>query len=402
MALIWISVAALVAAATLLFLRKPAARSPSDRRLDRVAPTVPRAAETARRRANLDAAAPSPASTDAAARPSARRESQEPVAAPAPAVARPLPQALAALRLVRADEVAADRRKAYAETFRNIPRPPKLLHHLLSADFVNASSSAQLVDLIAAEPLLAGRILTVVNSPLYGLKSPMGSIGQAVTYLGLNAVRSLCLQYILIAQFRPDGPERKKLLDATWTASALTSELTQQISHRLGFDDRGSLVSAVVLSFIGRLAITAAVSRGSLDSIAHGGLLARTEAEQTGLGLAAAQIGRLLMRDWGLPARIIDDAADIDAVLVTPPGGFAPDRAARLGMCYLAARLGERLALDEGASLADFDLEAEEAPEFFHLRAYVALPQLARAQQAVRTPDVEAGVRRVRAAMRQT
>jgi HD-like signal output (HDOD) protein len=302
---------------------------------------------------------------------------------------------------VRVDEVAADRRRAYAETFRNIPRPPKLLHHLLSADFVNASSSAQLVDLIAAEPLLAGRILTVVNSPLYGLKSPMGSIGQAVTYLGLNAVRSLCLQYILIAQFRPDGPERKKLLDATWTTSALTSELTQQLSHRLGFDDRGSLVSAVVLSFIGRLAITAAVSRGSLDSIAHGGLLARTVAEQKVLGLAAAQIGRLLMRDWGLPARIIDDAADIDAVLVTPPNGFAPDRAARLGMCYLAARLGERLALDEGASLADFDPEAEEAPEFFHLRSYLTLPQLARVQQAVRTPDVEAGVRRVRAAMRQ-
>jgi HD-like signal output (HDOD) protein len=239
-----------------------------------------------------------------------------------------------------------------------------------------------------------------VNSPLYGLKSPMGSIGQAVTYLGLNAVRGLCLQYILIAQFRPDGPERKKLLDATWTASALTSELTQQLAHRAGFDDRGSLVSAVVLSFIGRLAITAAVSRGSLDSIAHGGLLARTVAEQKVLGLGAAQIGRLLMRDWGLPARIIDDAADIDGVLVTPVAGFAPDRAARLALCYLAARLGERLAGDEAATLAEFDLGNEDAPEFFHLRSYLALPQLARAQQAVRAPEVEAGVLRVLAAMR--
>jgi hypothetical protein len=107
------------------------------------------------------------------------------------------------------------------------------------------------------------------------------------------------------------------------------------------------------------------------------------------------------MRDWGLPARIIDDAADIDSVLVTPAGSFAPDRAARLALCYLAARLGERLGADESATLAEFDLENEEAPEFFHLRGYAALPELARALQAVRAPEVEAGVRRVLAAMRQ-
>ena len=396
MALIWISVAALVAAATILLLRKPTVRTPAPRPAGRVQPSAPRAAVAART-TTVDipmelepSPAPAAQPLDAALR-----------TTPVPAE-RPMPAELAALRVVRADDVPADRRQAYAETFRNIPRPPKLLHHLLSADFVNASSSAQLVDLIAAEPLLAGRILTVVNSPLYGLQSPMGSIGQAVTYLGLNAVRSLCLQYILIAQFRPDGPERKKLLDVTWTTSALTSELTQQLAHRLGYDDRGSLVSAVVLSFIGRLAITAAVSRGSLDSIAHGGLLARTVAEQKVLGLAAAQIGRLLMRDWGLPARIVDDAADIDGVLVTPASGFAPDRAGRLGLCYLAARLGERLAQDEGTVLADFDPELEEGPEFFHLRGYLALPQLARMLPALRAPEVEAGVRRVRAAMRQT
>src|SRR5262249_44429617 len=164
-------------------------------------------------------------------------------------------------------------------------------------------------------------------------------------------------------------------LDATWTASALTSELTQQLAHRVGFDDRGSLVSAVVLSFIGRLAVTAAVSRGSLDSIAHGGLLERTVARQKVLGLPASQLGRLLMRAWGLPARIIDDASDIDTVLVTPPDVFSPDRSGRLALCYLAARLGERMAHDEGATLAEFDPETEEAPEFFHLRGYLASPQ---------------------------
>jgi hypothetical protein len=138
--------------------------------------------------------------------------------------------------------------------------------------------------LIIGEPLIAANVLTAMNSPIFGLKAPVSSIEQAVTYLGLNTVRSLCLQYILIAWFKADSAERKLRLDAVWTASALASELTQQLSHRLGFEDRGSLVSAVVLSFLGRLATTATMSRDEPASIPSSGLLGRTLSEQQILG----------------------------------------------------------------------------------------------------------------------
>ena len=334
MTFLWIGVALLVAALTVVLLRKSSVRAePTPRPVAR--PNERRETPAAPALATPTVVAPAPAPTPPA---------------DAGAGELQLPQALADFRLLRADDVPEARRDAYASAFKDIPRPPKLLDHLLSPDFVNAASSTQLVDMIAGEPLMAAKILTAVNSPMYGLKSPVGSIGQAVTYLGLNTVRGLCLQYILIESFKADSAARKQMLDATWTASAVASELAQQLSQRLGFEDRGSLVSAVVLSFIGRLATTSSVSLAKLATIVPHGLLARAVSEQKTLGLSASQIGRLLMTAWGLPAPIIDDATSIDLVLVTPSSSFDAEHGSRLALCYTCARLGERLA--EG-SLAD-------------------------------------------------
>jgi HD-like signal output (HDOD) protein len=66
--------------------------------------------------------------------------------------------------------------------------------------FGNAQT-LDLADMVIAEPQIAAKVLAVVNSPFYGLRSPLGSVGQAVTFMGMNTVRSLCLQYMLDESF---------------------------------------------------------------------------------------------------------------------------------------------------------------------------------------------------------
>jgi len=404
MALVWIGVAALLAALLLvLVLGRRSAEASAANALRAAGRPVAREAVDPQTTPGMERPAASAGATTPAAE---ALPTGAGAAADTPTEARAAPEvrvasaALLAFRPVRAEDLSSEQRTGYIETFRNIPRPPKLLHHLLSPDFVNASSAAQLVDLIAGEPLLAARILAVVNSPLYGLATPMSSIGQAVTYLGLNAVRSLCLRYVLVASFRPDSLERKRLVHTTWEASALGSELAQQLAQRLGYDDRGAMVSAVVLSFLGRLAINAALSRGSLDTVARGSFLERTAAEQAVLGLGAAQIGRLLMQEWGLPERIVEDASQIDAVLWTPPEALDPERATRVALCYLCARLGERLAEDPALDLTHVDPTAEHSDDFFHLRGTLASPPLDRLLPALHAPELQARLRKLHAAMR--
>lgn len=317
-------------------------------------------------------------------------------ASPAPAV----PSELADFHPKRAGELPPERQAAVLQVFKDVPRPPKLLHHLLSPDFFGAASSAQLVDLISAEPLIAAKVLATVNSSRYALSQPVGSIGQAVTYLGMNTVRSLCLQYIVRSSFATDTPERKQLLEQIWTASAMASELTQRLTKSMLMDDSGSLVSAVVLSFLGRVALVAATPWGILTKLPTDGLLERERAEQDRLGICSAEIGRLLMTDWGLPAGLVADAADLDRVLVTPAAELADERGGRLALGYLCARLGERLANGSVQDLAAYDLAADTHVDLFHLRGTLARPPLSRLPQALQAGDLAATMQRLQAAGR--
>lgn len=312
------------------------------------------------------------------------------------AVNGPAPAELEAFTPRHADELPAERRAGYLQVFKDVPRPPRLLHHLLSPEFFDGASSAQLVDLISAEPLIAAKVLATVNSSLYGLSRPVTGIGQAVTYLGLKTVRSLCVQHILRSSFLPDGAERKTLLEATWAASALASELAQRLSQDLGLEERGALVSAVVLSFLGRLATVARTPLPILHDIPARALLERSRAEQDKLGLPASEIGRLLMTAWALPPSVVADAADLDRLLVAPP--TADVRGTRLALGYLCARLGERLATGEVTDLAAPDLATDASIELHHWRSALAQRPLARLPELLRAPDLVTATQRLRAA----
>lgn len=378
MDLIWIGGAAAglgAVVATLLWRRAPA-RSPQAPRPKAAAPRLPAGRATASGRA-----APAPAGL-----------------APAAAGAGSVPPALAAFVPRHLDDLPAERRAGYLQVFKDVPRPPRLMHHLLSPEFFQAAGSAQLVDLISAEPLIAAKVLATVNSSQYGLSRPVTGIGQAVTYLGLNTVRSLCVQHILRSTFLPDGADRKQLLETAWTASALASELAQRLSHELGLEDRGAGVSAVVLSFLGRLATVARTPLPILQAIPARDLLERTRAEQDKLDLPAVEIGRLLMTEWALPASLIADAADLDRLLVTPPAADA--RGTRLALGYLCARLGERLASGELTDLATLDLAADTSTELHHWRGVLAQRPLARVGELVRSRDLVTAIDRMRAALR--
>ena len=169
----------------------------------------------------LAAARLAPQAGNAHARPITRLV-PAPASAASPEAASALPAELAGFQHCLADTLTAERRSAFVAMFRDVLRPPKLLQHLMSPEFLNAADLSQLVELIGAEPLIAAKVLAAVNSPLYGLKSPVRSVGQAVTYLGLNSVRSQCLQYILIAAYKADTPARQQLLDSAWRSSCAT------------------------------------------------------------------------------------------------------------------------------------------------------------------------------------
>jgi HD-like signal output (HDOD) protein len=263
-------------------------------------------------------------------------------------------------------------------------------------DLLGAASSAELVQAIGSEPLIAARVLAAVNSPAYGLTRTVTSLGQAVTFLGLNRVRAICMQYALMQAFQADSPERARRLAQVWNASLLAGELTQQPAQRLGLADPGGLTSAVLLSFIGQLAVPVAVPRPMLARLPARDLVARVQAEQEQLGLGGPGIGALLMQRWELPTTIVDEVAALDAMLLSPWSGRSDAATARLAFGYLCARLGERLASGELTDLATFDLAQCADPELDSVRSHLGDPVFAALVAELRAPPLPARVAALR------
>jgi HD-like signal output (HDOD) protein len=306
---------------------------------------------------------------------------------------------LQGFEVTRAADLPATDAAAIRALLARIPRPPSALHKLISPTFVANANTAELSEMVVAEPQVAAKVLAMVNSPFFGLKAPLASIGQAVTFLGMNTVRSVCLKYLLDASFRSNDPEVKKTFDVLWNASAFASELCLKLAQQLQLPEPGALVTQVVLNFLGPVTSHSLLPRSAALGMASKSFLERTRLEQEQLGLCAAELGGLLMQQWQLPQSIIDPVRDIDRVLLEPCTATATPQQARKAFCYLCARLGEMLAHGKIKDLARFELAQEPGPDLYYLQTYLQQPGLERLQEALRRPEIVSAINAISMAM---
>jgi HD-like signal output (HDOD) protein len=335
-------------------------------------------------------ASPPPLATPAAAQP-------QPVARRA---WRPIPAVLREFRFVRQSELESEKIRELTARLRTLPRPPSALHKLVSADFLSQATSAELSEIVLGEPEVAAKVLAIANSPLYGLQQLVGNIDQAVKFLGMNTVRSICLQYMLSDSIPAGSAAIKKVYARLWNESALACELCFKLAQRLKLDEPGTFVTQIVLACLGRQATYSLMNPEDVLAVASKGLLERSRLEQQHLGLASAELGALLMEDWALPKNIINIVKEIDATLVAPVAETSTSRRTRNALCYLCCRIAEDLLGGGLADLETVDILELDAAEYFHLHAYLELPSLVRTAEFIRSPDLALPIRRMVEAMR--
>ena len=320
-------------------------------------------------------------------------------AAPAPEVpAEEPPPEFAGFRMLGAAEISAELRAQLLEKLAKISLPPRSLQELLSPEFLASGTSRELAEFILREPVLAAKILARVNSPYYGLQSPIDSVQRAITFLGMNAVRNMALQFMVEESFRSEEPALQALYGSIWDAGMIAADLCVLLSQKLGFSESGASSTQTVLSFVGDFAVlTLLPADAALASWQHA-LLQRTRMQQEVLGLNASVAGSLLMRAWGLPDGITAGVEDIGALLVTPAPTTADARALRLALCYVCARIGEAIAMGRVQDPAQVDPAAAGSAELHYVQTYLRRPEFARLAEHLHAPDARLALARMIAA----
>ena len=308
---------------------------------------------------------------------------------------RPIPGRLREFRFLRLPEAPPDKVQDIAAKLRTIPRPPAALHKLVSAEFLSRATSTELADIVMSEPEVAVKVLAVANSPLYGLQQLVGDLDQAVKFLGMNTVRTICLQYLLNDTTAAGNPETKKVFERLWNESALACELCFKLAQLLKLEEPGSFVTQIVLSYLGRQATYSLLDPADVITLVTLGLLDRSVFEQDRLGLASAEIGALLMKEWGLPKNLINVVKEIDETMVSPVGQASTSRRTRNALCYLCCRLAEDLVNGKCTDIGAFDILNRDSLEYFHLHAYLDLPSLAPSAELIHSPEITSPINRM-------
>lgn len=136
------------------------------------------------------------------------------------------------------------------------PRQPMIIPKLIRAVNSDESSKKQLVDVISQDPVIAGELLRVANSPYYRLyEGNVDSIGRAILVLGVDGLRFLTSTLVLQPVAQAGKTYFPGFTKRIWLQSVLAANAAQAYARKTRSCDSFTAHLLGLLSSIGHIVI---------------------------------------------------------------------------------------------------------------------------------------------------
>ncbi len=240
----------------------------------------------------------------------------------------------------------------------DLPTPPGIAMQIVELARDPEVELGTLVDLLAQDPALAGRLMRASNSCLFARRRKSESLRQAIVVIGLNATMTLALSFSLAGSLQMDSGGGGGG-QWTWRRVLIASCAARLVADRLRRGDSEELALAALLQDIGVLALHAALPQEYPSLLAeargHDDLI-RLERER--LGADHGEAGSWLMAHWQLPAKLVQ-------VPVCVHGGEPEPEQAGQGAFFaiveVAGRVADLLLGDDPGGLTEDLMQAARA-----------------------------------------
>jgi HD-like signal output (HDOD) protein len=166
-------------------------------------------------------------------------------------------------------------------------------------------SFKEVARLIALDPVLAGEVLRLANSGLYGRRFEICSILQAIAMLGSATLGEIAVTAALWRGLT----HRTAPFVRDWWRHCVAAALVARQSGK--GPDVDSAYTAALLHGVGQLALFEEAPRDypNLVERAYEGKLDLLEVERGAFGVDHASLAGRVLESWGLPERLCDAAA---------------------------------------------------------------------------------------------
>ena len=189
----------------------------------------------------------------------------------------------------------------------NLPPMPQVIDETLRLLNSNTSTVRELTAVIIKDQSLVTKILSIANSPLYGLQRRVSTIDFAVTILGYAELRNIVLILSMIESFKN---KTDKYLDQKefWMHSYLVGSACKKLSDDLKLQKSSE---AFISGFLHDLGVTVMHRYFHSNFVTINDLVLNEgmnhlDAETEILGLTHGEIGTILLEKWNFPNSLCD------------------------------------------------------------------------------------------------
>lgn len=184
-----------------------------------------------------------------------------------------------------------------------LPLPPRIATEVLALTRDQDADFGRIARLLHQDPALAGHVLHIANSPAYLPRSPIVSLQQAITRLGLRMLAEIALvASVQCGVFRVPGHEAE--LRQIWRHALASGAFGREIARSL----RSNVESAFLCGLLHTIG-KPLVLQTTLDLASKLEVVASSEDVAALIAEFHVQAGGLLASRWNLPRAVCDAIA---------------------------------------------------------------------------------------------
>ncbi len=162
---------------------------------------------------------------------------------------------------------------------------------------------------IETDASLTAKILKVANSAIYGLRTPVASIPQAIITIGLNRLANIVIGVSIFSRFMIHSNQfAKQLMEKFWWHSASVGVVSKSLATKIGKNYKEFEFIGGLLHDFGKLILlqykltdyVKVLEATTNESIPD------TEAEKKIFGVDHLEVGSFIAQKWKLPIPIVN------------------------------------------------------------------------------------------------
>jgi len=189
----------------------------------------------------------------------------------------------------------------------NLPALPGITVRIIQVMADPRADINHLLEIVQYDQSLTGQVLRLCNSAYFGLSRKIGTLKEALAYLGSKHLMQIVLGVHCSGLLQKAQPGYGLVVGMLWRHSATVALIAERTGKQINFNNPGMLFTAGLLHDIGKVILGSflADSYQQVISLLSHSPITFPAAEKEVLGFSHAEVGEALTSRWHLPKPLV-------------------------------------------------------------------------------------------------